>query len=210
MFKNNFKNYIDNLNIALLSLVEENSILELYNHFKNSLNSANEIHIFGNGGSAANAYHIVGDFTKTLALYSQKLKISSISDNGCYLSAASNDLDFSEVFSFLIPNRISEKDSIIFLSGSGNSSNLVKCAYKAKKYGIKTIAITGFDGGKLKQIVDIPIHVPIHDMEIAEDTQLIIVHMIKQELCKYLAEKGFTPDCKVEKYNKRVSKGEVA
>ena len=210
MFKNKFKNYITELNNSLIELVDDESLELLFEHFKTALNTEKEFHIFGNGGSAANAYHIVGDFTKTLALYSQTLKISSVSDNGCYVSAASNDLDFSEVFSFLIPNRIRAKDSIIFLSGSGNSSNLVKCAYKAKKYGITTIAITGYDGGKLKQIVDIPIHVPINDMEMAEDSQLIIIHCIKQQLCDYLSKNGYNESSKVDKYEKRVLKGEIA
>ena len=100
MFKDNFKKYTNALNDSLIKLSENDSIEELFNHFKDSLNSDKEIHIFGNGGSAANAYHIAGDFTKTLTLFSQNLRISSISDNGCYISAASNDLDFSEVFSF--------------------------------------------------------------------------------------------------------------
>ena len=210
MFKSEFKKYTNSLKDALEKLSENDSIEKLFNHFKDSLNSDKEIHIFGNGGSAANAYHIVGDFTKTLTLFSQNLRISSISDNGCYVSAASNDLDFSEVFSFLIPNRITPKDSILFLSGSGNSSNLIKCALKARKYGIKTIAITGYDGGKLKQLVNIPIHVPINDMEMAEDAQLIIIHFIKQQLCEYLKSTGHYEDNKIDKYQKRVVNGEIA
>ena len=210
MFKDNFGDYTKSLYKSLMNLAENGSIEKLFEHFKESLNSEKEIHIFGNGGSAANAYHIVGDFTKTFTLFSQSLRISSISDNGCYLSAASNDLDFSEVFSFLIPKRITPQDSIIFLSGSGNSSNLVKCALKAKKYGIKTIAITGFNGGKLKQLVDISIHVPVNDMEMAEDSQLIIIHFIKQQLCEYLKSIGQQESSKIDKYRKRVLNGEIA
>ena len=61
-------------------------------------------------------------------------------------------MDYSEIFTLLIPSRISKEDLVIFLSGSGNSINLVKCAEKANKYRINTFCLTGFSGGKLKNI----------------------------------------------------------
>ena len=64
------------------------------------MNGVGEIIVIGNGGSSANAHHIVGDYTKTFALYNKKLKISSPADNGCYLSAVSNDLDFSKLMKY--------------------------------------------------------------------------------------------------------------
>ena len=108
------------------------------------------------------------------------LKISSLCENSCYITATSNDEDFSEVYEILVNTRISKGDLIIFLSGSGNSLNLIKTAISSKKSDIRTSAIIGFQGGALKDMVDIPIHLEIDDMEISEDAQMTIFHYLKQ------------------------------
>ena len=209
LFKNSWEEYSKNLLNTFNGFNETENILKVALMIWDSFDGKNEVHIIGNGGSAANAHHIVGDFSKTFCLYKQNLRISSIGDNGCYLTAAANDLDFSEIFSFLIPHRIKEQDHIIFLSGSGNSSNLVKCALKAKEYGINTASITGYDGGKLSEICKTSVNFKINDMEIAEDMQIITFHNIKQYLCsKLLKEKQVIP-IEVPKYEKRISNNEV-
>ena len=208
MRNKNLIEYSKELNLALNKTSEED-LLKVFEILKQYMNGEGEIHIFGNGGSAANAHHIVGDFTKTFTLLKQSLKINTISDNGCYVSAVSNDIDFGEIFSLLIPHRVKKNDLIIFLSGSGNSANLVKCAYKAKKYGIKTISFTGYDGGRLYDLADIAVNFPVKDMEIAEDCQLISFHYLKQKLCSYFEEKGFANVLDSDKYTKRILNGEV-
>ena len=78
-----------------------------------------------------------------------------------------------------------KNDLIIYLSGSGNSMNLVKCARLANKIkGFYQVALTAFTGGALCKEVNLSIHCKIDDMEIAEDMQLIIFHYIKQRLWK--------------------------
>ena len=209
-FNSKWKNYTNNLIETIQIFKENGNISNLADLIWDNFDGLNEIHVLGNGGSAANAHHIVGDFTKTFCLYKQNLKISSVSDNGCYLTAASNDIDFSEVYSFLIPHRIKPNDLVIFLSGSGNSSNLVKCALKAKDHKIKTASITGYNGGRLANLSDLSINFKIDDMEIAEDLQLIVFHFIKQYLCERLvSEKNIEP-FETQKYNKRISVDEVA
>ena len=207
--KTGWINYCTDLVETLRNFSNDHEIEKLAEFLWQSLEGNNEVHVIGNGGSAANAHHIVGDYTKTFCLYQQKLKISSISDNGCYMTAISNDIDYSQAYSFLIPNRISEKDLIIFLSGSGNSSNLVKCALKAKKFGILTSSLTGYEGGKLSQICDIPIKFQISDMEIAEDLQLIVFHYLKQYLCERLVEQKKIIPITSPKYVRRIASDEV-
>ena len=208
-FKSDWFEYTKKLEKAVQDFKDVNKIKDLADVIYESFDGNSEIHVLGNGGSSANAHHIVGDFTKTFCLYKQELKISSLSDNGCYMTATSNDIDYSEVFSFLIPNRIRPADKIIFLSGSGNSSNLVKCALKAKLHGIKTASITGYDGGKLFNTCDININFKINDMEIAEDLQLICFHFLKQYLCQRLSEEKHINPIDSPKYFKRVQSGEV-
>ena len=208
-FKKDWLEYTKKLEKAVQDFNNVEKMQDLADIIYESFDGNSEIHVLGNGGSSANAHHIVGDFTKTFCLYKQELKISSLSDNGCYMTATSNDIDYSEVFSFLIPNRIRPADKIIFLSGSGNSSNLVKCALKAKLHGIKTASITGYDGGKLFNTCDININFKINDMEIAEDLQLICFHFLKQYLCQRLSEEKRINPIDSPKYFKRVQSGEV-
>ncbi|AIQ95468.1 SIS domain-containing protein [Prochlorococcus sp. MIT 0604] len=180
------RNYGDNLLRAIYSIDQKNIDI-LIEKFLMKINGDGEVHLLGNGGSAANAHHIVGDFSKTFAILNKNLRMNCLSDNGCYITAVSNDIDYSSVYELLINTRIQKNDLIIFLSGSGNSMNLVKAARKAMNYGINTVSITGYSGGALKNIVDLSIHINVEDMEMAEDSQLILFHYIKQILINKLS-----------------------
>ena len=204
---NNFCNYTNRLN-KILSTIEQSQIDKLYDEIKKRINSNNSIYIFGNGGSQANAHHIVGDYTKTFALAGLKLKIACLADNICYLTAASNDLSYQEAYSILLGTIIESNDLLIYLSGSGNSINLVKCARKASLLGITQVSVASFNGGALKDIVDIPIYIKGDDMEIAEDIQLIIFHYLKQRLTNEFSDK-FQNDL-MNKYDKRTKEDLVS
>ena len=106
-----FKEYKKSLNKALETLSQDKLDI-LYEEIKKRLNGSSAIHILGNGGSAANASHIVGDYRKTFAFMKLKINIKTHSDNACYLTAASNDLDFNEIYSSLVSTVIDEKDWI--------------------------------------------------------------------------------------------------
>jgi len=195
-----FKKYANQLSKAL-DLVNQSQIDNFFNVFESYFGSKANIYLLGNGGSQANAHHISGDFIKTFSLAGLKLKISCLADNVCHLTAAANDLSYDEAYSILIDNLIDKDDLLIYLSGSGNSLNLVKCARKAKIRGIKQAALTGFSGGALNSIVDYPIHIEFNDMEICEDIQLSIFHYIKQRLI--LKYSNNFDDLDLPKYNKR-------
>ncbi len=197
-----FKDYAMGLKSAL-DLVDQVQVDKFFNVFNSYIGSNSNIYLLGNGGSQANAHHISGDYIKTFSLAGLKLKISCLADNVCHLTAASNDLSYDDAYSMLIDTLIDKNDFLIYLSGSGNSLNLVKCARKAKSKNIKQAAITGFNGGALNLIVDYPINIKFNDMEISEDIQLSIFHYIKQKLIfKYSSnfEKVDLP-----KYHKRTS-----
>ncbi len=203
--KNSISNYISKF-ASSFENIDEEKLGQLEEEMIKRVNTNKEIFIIGNGGSAANANHIAGDYLKTFSLAGLNFKINSLSESTCYLTAASNDIDFSEVYEILINTRISDGDLLIFLSGSGNSMNLIKAARIANKAGIVTAAIVGYSGGALKEIVDIPIHIEIEDMEIAEDAQMTIFHFLKQTLFeKLVKEKNFS-----SKYQKRTNDGLIA
>ena len=197
-----FKDYSVKITHAL-EKVDQNEVDKLFNQIDKVIGTNSNIYLLGNGGSQANAHHIAGDFIKTFSLVGLKLKITCLADNVCHLTAASNDLSFEDSYAMLVGNIIDKDDFIIYLSGSGNSLNLVKCARKATNSGIKQSAIVGFTGGALKQIVDYPIHVNFDDMEISEDIQLSIFHYIKQRLINKYS--SLFNEVDVSKYRKRTT-----
>ncbi len=140
-------------------------------------------HIFlcGNGGSAANAMHIANDLLY-LRSRGKGIKVTALPANQAVLTCLANDIGYENIFSFQLEQLGKEGDILIVFSGSGNSPNILKAVDTAKKMRISTCAILGFNGGKCLRLVDIPIHFPINDMQIAEDLQLMVGHMLMQWL----------------------------
>ena len=147
------------------------------------------IYVFGNGGSAATASHLACDFNKGVNLLGRdKIKVVCLNDNIPTLLAYANDVDFEAIFAEQLRNcNLTENDVVFGISGSGNSPNILKAIELAKGKGCKTVGLCGFDGGKLAQIVDYKILVPIDNMTISEDLHLVIGHIvstiIKQKNC---------------------------
>jgi len=142
-------------------------------------------HIFtcGNGGSAATASHYCSDFNKGVSLkLSKKYNFECLSDNTATMMAVANDIGYEEVFRFPLVNKMEKDDILIGISGSGNSENVVRAMEYAGKIGGKTIAITGYDGGRMKQMADYHIHVDINDMQIAEDIHMMLDHVMMHVL----------------------------
>jgi D-sedoheptulose 7-phosphate isomerase len=146
-------------------------------------NDQGTMYIFGNGGSAANASHIAGDFLKGISFGMEKrFKTHCLNDNIAGTTAITNDLSYDEVFIEQLKTYLSPGDVVIGISGSGNSENVVKAVKWAKEHDAVTIALVGYKGGRLGQIAEVVIHAPVEDMEITEDVHTILFHAIKQEI----------------------------
>ncbi|KZR61070.1 Phosphoheptose isomerase [Prochlorococcus sp. MIT 1306] len=145
------------------------------------------VFICGNGGSAANAMHIANDMHFGIGSCDQNtsypgLRIEALPTNIGVITCLANDLGYENIYSQQLQVKGEKGDLLIVLSGSGNSPNIVKAIRIAKKLEIKTIAITGFDGGLSKKLADISVHFEINDMQIAEDIQVIVGHICMQWL----------------------------
>ena len=141
------------------------------------------MYIFGNGGSAANASHIAGDFLKGISYGMEKrFRTHCLNDNIAGTTAITNDLSYDEIFLEQLKTYLSPGDVVIGISGSGNSENVVKAVRWAREQGARTIALVGYNGGRLRDVAEIVLHVPVKDMEITEDIHTIIFHAIKQEI----------------------------
>lgn len=142
-----------------------------------------QVFFCGNGGSAGNAVHLANDFLYGIAKKTGGgLKVQALSANSAVITCLANDVGYDEIFSEQLAVQAQADDLLIALSGSGNSRNIVRAIEQAKSMGVKTYAILGFAGGECKELADVPIHFPVNDMQIAEDMQLIVGHMIMQWL----------------------------
>ena len=141
------------------------------------------VYLCGNGGSAGNAIHLANDFLYGIANETGKgLKVHALPANSAVITCLGNDLGYDSIFSEQVAVYCEESDLLIVLSGSGNSPNVLRALEQAKAKGVTTCALLGFSGGQAKDIADIVIHIPVDDMQIAEDLQIIIGHMLMKWL----------------------------
>ena len=142
-----------------------------------------QVFFCGNGGSAGNAVHLANDFLYGIAKKTGGgLKVQALSANSAVMTCLANDIGYESIFSEQLAVQAQAGDLLIALSGSGNSPNIVRVIEQAKAMGVKSYAILGFTGGKCMELADVPIHFQVNDMQIAEDMQLIVGHMMMQWL----------------------------
>ena len=148
----------------------------------NSLKKNQKIFIGGNGGSAAIALHYVCDLSKSANRdwenNNNRFRAICLSSNTGYMTAIANDTDYSRVFKEQLINLASPDDILILISSSGNSPNILEAARYAKENGLVVIGITGFNGGKLKEIADYNAHVELDSYEVCEDVHSIFGHFL--------------------------------
>jgi D-sedoheptulose 7-phosphate isomerase len=142
-----------------------------------------QVFLCGNGGSAGNAVHMANDFLYGISkTYGSGLRVNALSANTAVLTCLANDCGYDQIFSMQLAVHANQGDMLIALSGSGNSPNIVKALEQARKSGVKSYAVLGYSGGKAKALADVAIHFAVDDMQIAEDMQLIVGHMLMQWL----------------------------
>lgn len=148
------------------------------------------IYTMGNGGSAATASHFVCDFAKGVsgALKGKKFMFECLSDNTPIVTAIANDICYEEVFRYQLLDKLKPEDLVIGISGSGNSENVVRAMKYARTIGTPVIGVTGYDGGRVKELSDHVMHVDLADMQIVEDIHMLFDHMVMRVLCKLNTE----------------------
>lgn len=141
------------------------------------------IFIVGNGGSSATASHMVNDLNKGAAVPGQqRFRAMALTDNVPLLTAWANDTAYEDVFAEQLRNFARPRDILVAISGSGNSPNVLNAVRAARQAGCLTIGLTGFGGGRLKDLVDPCLVVPSDCMETIEDVHLVLEHCICRSL----------------------------
>ena len=175
-FKKNIKEYLRD-EITIIESLEIEIINQIINEIKDSQSRGNNIYICGNGGSSATASHYCCDFNKGVSGNDDKnTNFICLSDNIPTITAIANDISYDEIFSYQLKNRLKKGDLVFVISGSGNSKNIVKAMEAAKEKGNKVIGLCGYNGGKVKEMSDLCLHVNIDNMQIVEDVHMILDH----------------------------------
>lgn len=179
---NDFLDYSRRLQ-AILSEADWTAVEVLARELLDCWKAGRQVFLCGNGGSAGNAIHLANDLLYGVSKQKgHALRVTALPANSSVVTCLANDQGYEDIFSHQLAVLAKEKDVLIVLSGSGNSPNIVKALEQAHQMGMKSFAVLGFTGGKAKHMADVPIHFAIDDMQIAEDMQLIVGHMVMQWL----------------------------
>lgn len=139
--------------------------------------SNKRVYSCGNGGSMCDSMHFAEELTGRFRKDRSPLPATAISDPG-YISCVSNDFGYDHIFSRYLEGWGNEGDVLVAITSSGNSPNVIKAVEVAKEKGIKTIALLGKGGGKLKDMVDIPLIVPFtKNTDRVQEIHIKLIHL---------------------------------
>ena len=179
------KSYIDYLSSVLsnISLTDIEKFVEVLLEARERESS---IFFIGNGGSAATASHFANDIAIGTRTYEKPFRAISLCDNQAVITAIANDDGYEKIFSQQLQVLLKKQDVVVAISASGNSPNLLDAINTAKKMNTITVGISAFDGGKMKEMVDISVHVPTEKGEYgpAEDAHMVLDHLISSYLMR--------------------------
>lgn len=180
--KDFFKHYRDDLTTHIAN-IDFQALAKAANLMYLAYKQKRTIYTIGNGGSASTASHMALDLSKTVRGHKGDskylgFKIVSLANDVGFITAWANDSSFDHVFSGQLENLGQHSDVLVAISSSGNSANIINGVKTAKKLGMKVIGISGFGGGKLKNIADISIVCAANAYGPVEDIQLIVNHML--------------------------------
>ena len=179
------KSYIDYLSSVLnnISLKDIEKFVEVLLEARERESS---IFFIGNGGSAATASHFANDIAIGTRTYEKPFRAISLCDNQAVITAIANDDGYEKIFSQQLQVLLKKQDVVVAISASGNSPNLLDAIDTAKKLNTITVGISAFDGGKMKEMVDVSLHVPTEKGEYgpAEDAHMVLDHLISNYLMR--------------------------
>jgi D-sedoheptulose 7-phosphate isomerase len=165
--------------LTTLDTIDLDKVEEIIEVLARARDEGRQIFVCGNGGSAATANHFACDMVKGASYGREKrFRITALSEQIPTLTAYANDVGYEVVFVEQLKNFAREGDVLIAISGSGNSPNVVRAVEYANSIGCLTIGMSGRNGGKLKPLVKLSVHVSEDHMGRIEDAHMTVCHMI--------------------------------
>jgi D-sedoheptulose 7-phosphate isomerase/D-glycero-D-manno-heptose 1,7-bisphosphate phosphatase len=172
--------YADEIRTAT-ARVETIDIAEAAEVLIRAYENGHDVFIAGNGGAASIANHFECDHTNHLANDdSWTTNIHSLSSNVELITATANDIGYDSIFSYQLERKAQSGDVLIVFTVSGNSANIVRAVQCANEVGMRTVAVTACDAGKIDNMTDVQIHIPSSNYGIAEDVMQMIMHSLAQ------------------------------
>jgi D-sedoheptulose 7-phosphate isomerase len=165
-----------------------NSLESVKDEIIKSIEHKGKLMACGNGGSATQASHMVGEFVGRFAFDRPALPAISLFDLAT-TTAVGNDYGYDDIFSRFVDSLGNESDILFSISTSGNSGNCLKAMESAKKKNIKNIALLGKDGGKMKNLADVAIIVPDSNTPLIQEIHLMVIHWLCEGVEKHFFEK---------------------
>jgi D-sedoheptulose 7-phosphate isomerase len=153
-------------------------LLEAIKIVSNAFEMGNRLFLFGNGGSAADAQHIAAEFVNRYVMERPPLPAIALTTDTSILTSISNDFSFQDVFAKQLKALGREDDVAFGISTSGNSPNMIKALEVAKDMKMKTIALTGNDGGAMAKIADISLIVPSSSTPRIQEVHILVGHIL--------------------------------
>ena len=180
--ENHFVGYAARLS-STLAAADWSGVESLAREIECAWRRGSQVFLCGNGGSAGNAIHIANDFVYGVSKRTGGgIKALALSANPAVMTCLANDVGYDHIYGEQLAVHGSENDILIALSGSGNSPNILNVLERARAMRIRSYAILGYTGGRSKELADVPIHFQVDDMQVAEDLQLVVGHMVMQWL----------------------------
>jgi len=161
-------------------------LLDVIKLMSHCFEGGNKLFFFGNGGSAADAQHLAAEFVNRYIMDRPPLPAIALTTDASILTSISNDFSFNEVFAKQLKALGKEGDIAIGISTSGTSPNIIKAFEVAKEMGMKTVALTGNDGGALIKIADLSLVVPSSSTPRIQETHILIGHLLCELVEHYL------------------------
>ena len=183
--------YLQRLQVEL-ARVDRDRVGELAELIYRAWQQERFVFLFGNGGSATTCSHLAEDLGKNCVAddavdyrsdeHFRRLKVMSLTDNTGWITAVANDYSYEEIFVQQLMHYATAGDLVVAISGSGNSPNVLAAVDWANRHGLTTFGMTGYDGGKLKQMQQNGLHVDLADMAMVESIHLAVCHWLVDDL----------------------------
>jgi D-sedoheptulose 7-phosphate isomerase len=167
----------------LLTKISNKEVMKLAIAINKARKTNSTVYVAGNGGSASTASHFATDIGVGSLNRANPVRSVSLCDNTAAITAIANDMEYSSIFAQQLKLLGKQGDLLIVISASGNSDNLLKAVGVASELGMESHSLTGFDGGKLKQLTlgqNIHIETPKGAFGLVEDAHLAICHVITE------------------------------
>jgi D-sedoheptulose 7-phosphate isomerase len=179
--------YLDETERAV-RLIDRDAVRAVVDRLFACYRAGGTTYVIGNGGSAATASHMMNDLLKcTLVAGQPRFRAIALTDNVPSMTAFANDIAYEEIFAEALRTFLTPNDTVVALSGSGNSPNILRAIAYATEVGAATVGLCGDTGGKLAMLADLAVRIPAARIGQQEDGHLILNHVIALALHERIA-----------------------